>query len=169
MGRLPKWLILLVLALGGCGEGATVAALSPAFTTDAANPLAAQPFLQQFQPAQVPITLYVADRTCQDFEVRPVFVSQATPIEDAIALLLQWQNVTDLVLAGYRIQINEAGTATVDLRLPSNSPEQSPELDRLSLCEQFIVFGSLRQTLLNNLDWQIRAVEFRYQGEEMVF
>jgi hypothetical protein len=168
MGRLPKWLIPMVLALGGCGEGATVAAFSPAFATDAANPLAAQPFLQQFQPAQVPITLYVADRTCQDFEVRPALVSQATPIEDAIALLLQRQNVTDLVLAGYRIQI-EAGTATVDLRLPSNSPEQSPELDRLSLCEQFIVFGSLRQTLLNNLDWQIRDVQFRYQGEEMVF
>lgn len=168
MGRLPKWLIPMGLALGGCGAGGTVSALSPALTAQAANSLAAQPFLRQFRPAQVPITLYVADQTCEDFEVRPALVSQATPIEDAIALLLQRQNVTDLVLAGYRIQI-EDGIATVDLRLPSNLSEQSPGLDRLSLCEQFIVFGSLHQTLLNNLAWQIREVQFRYQGEVIVF
>lgn len=168
MVRLPKWLIPMVLALGGCGAGATFVVLSPAFGSEAANPLVAQPFLRQFRPAQVPITLYVADQTCEEFEVRPALVSQATPIEDAIALLLRRQNVTDLVLAGYRIQI-EAGIATVDLRLPSHLSEQSPGLGRLSLCEQFIVFGSLHQTLLNNLEWQIREVQFRYQGEVIGF
>ncbi|TVQ57120.1 MAG: hypothetical protein EA366_09130 [Spirulina sp. DLM2.Bin59] len=125
------------------------------------------------EPAPVPVAptqtattleIYLPDIYCESLVPRQVEAT-GTDVEGAIAIVLDHFNTADFAIAGYRLSLDPAGhTATIDLRL---SPDSRP-FQTLSGCQQFALFGSLRQTLTNHPTWQIQEVEFTQQGEAIV-
>jgi hypothetical protein len=112
----------------------------------------------------VTVTIYKADSQCVNFLPEDVEVAANRPMEDAVGKVLAVYSTSDFDLSGYRLSV-EDGTATVDFRLSPDSPRQ---LTSLSACEQYALFGSLRETLTQNSDWQIDTVRFTERGEEIV-
>ena len=113
---------------------------------------------------QTAITIYEIDSTCSSFVPQIVQVDADRAMEQAVSKVLSnEQTGIGFDLAGYRVSLDEGSReATVDLRL---SPQSQRQLVSLSSCEQLAVFGSLRETLLNNSDWNIRSVRFTERGE----
>ncbi|MGK7929620.1 MAG: sporulation/spore germination protein [Spirulina sp.] len=118
---------------------------------------------QAIDPNAVSIQIFSPDRQCLELVPQQVSVPQDRSLETAIAKTLDRVSNGDFSLAGYRVQVNN-GIATVDLRL---SPESQRHFASLSPCETFSLFGSLRQTLTQNLQWNIRDVRFTEQGQEI--
>jgi hypothetical protein len=112
----------------------------------------------------VTVTIYKADSECVNFEPEDVEVAGDRPMEAAVGKVLEIYSTENFDLSGYRLLV-EDGTATVDFRLTPDSPRQ---LTSLSACEQYALFGSLRETLTQNPDWQIDTVRFTERGEEIV-
>jgi len=114
----------------------------------------------------VMVTVYKADDQCVNFEPQQVQVAGDRPLEGAVGKVLENQGSGDFDLSGYRVSIDpNTRVATVDLRMNPNSERK---LVSLSACEQFALFGSLRETLLSNPDWNISDVRFTERGEEIV-
>ncbi len=112
------------------------------------------------------VTIYRVDQNCRDFIPEPLRVDPDQAIEQAIAKVLDGEDNSDFSLAGYRVRIDAASSAaTIDLRLAPNSPRK---LVSLSSCEQRALFGSLRETLLGNPEWNIKTVRFTERGQEIV-
>ncbi|MBP0016644.1 MAG: hypothetical protein J7647_03700 [Cyanobacteria bacterium SBLK] len=118
---------------------------------------------QAIAPDAVSVQIFSPDRQCLELVPQQVSVPQAQSLENAIAKTIDRVSNGDFSLAGYRVQVNN-GVATVDLRL---SPESQRHFASLSPCETFGLFGSLRQTLTQNLQWNIRDVRFTEQGREL--
>jgi hypothetical protein len=110
---------------------------------------------------QVTVTVYETDSQCENLVPQQVQVSGDRPIEGAVGKVLENFSTVDFPISGYRVKVDN-GIATVDLRLPANA---SRKMISLSSCEQFALFGSLRETLLKNPDWGIQEVKFTERGE----
>lgn len=114
----------------------------------------------------VTVTVYKSDEQCVNFEPQQVQVAGDRPIEGAVGKVLENQGSGDFDLSGYRVSVDpNTRVATVDLRMNPNSERK---LVSLSACEQFALFGSLRETLMKNPDWNISDVRFTERGEEIV-
>lgn len=112
----------------------------------------------------VSATLYTSDTQCQKLIPKKVVVSAEKPINAAIARIIRQQNSKDFSLSGYRTSMNN-GTLTIDLRV---APKSKRQIISLSSCEQFALFGSLRKTLTNNNNWNIKKVRFKQLGQEII-
>lgn len=110
------------------------------------------------------LEVYLPDAYCETLVPTRVETA-ATDVEGAIAIILDHFNTADFAIAGYRVSLDPSSqTASIDLRTAPNSRP----LQTLSACQQFALFGSLRQTLTNHPTWQIQDVEFTQQGEAIV-
>ncbi|MFW6360057.1 MAG: hypothetical protein ACOC0N_12700 [Chroococcales cyanobacterium] len=110
------------------------------------------------------VTVYHADKQCQNLVPEEVAVSSSESMEAAVGKVLEMNDTADFEIAGYRVNVNQ-GTATIDMRL---SPDSQREFGSLSSCEKFALFGSLRRTLTENPQWQVQNVNFTQQGEEIL-
>lgn len=108
------------------------------------------------------VNLYQPDIECKKLIPEPVSVQSDRSMDAAVRKVLQARNTADFTVSGYRISIDKNRVATVDLRL---HPDSRRQFISLSTCEQFALFGSLRETLTNYPDWQIKAVQFRDRGK----
>ena len=108
------------------------------------------------------VNLYQPDIECKKLIPEPVHLESDRSMDAAVRKVLQARNTADFTVSGYRISIDKNRVATVDLRL---HPDSQRQFVSLSMCEQFALFGSLRETLTNYPDWQIKAVQFRDRGK----
>lgn len=111
----------------------------------------------------VTVTIYKADRDCIRFIPQPVQVERDRPIEAAVAQVLQEFSFPNFQLSDYQVQLDQSGAATIDLQPTATSRP----LTALSACEQLALFGSLRETLTQNTDWQIKTLRFTQDGQEL--
>lgn len=135
----------------------TPAATSPAISANA-----------QSDTRTTTVTIYKADDQCLNYVPQQVQVPADRPIEAAVGKVLgiEGNGAGEFDMAGYRVSVNEqTGVATVDLRM---NPASKRGLVSLSVCEQFALFGSLRETLIKNPQWQIKTVRFTERGQEIV-
>ena len=109
------------------------------------------------------ITLFTSDLQCQKLVPQKVSVSANEPVKDAVGKIIASKNTADLNISNYLVNVNK-GTATVDLRIPPDSPRQ---LVSLSSCEQFTLFKSIEKTLTSNPKLNIKNVRFTQSGEEI--
>ncbi|MGB3652793.1 MAG: sporulation/spore germination protein [Rivularia sp. (in: cyanobacteria)] len=109
------------------------------------------------------VTLYMSDSQCQKLVPEKVSVSANEPVEDAVGKILKSRNTADINISNYRVNLNN-GVATIDFRIPPDSPRQ---LVSLSSCEQFTLFKSIQKTLTSNPKWNIKDVRFTQSGEEI--
>ena len=109
------------------------------------------------------ITLFTSDLQCQKLVPQQVSVSSNEPVQDAVGKIIAAKNTADINISNYRVNVN-SGTATVDFRIPPDSPRQ---LVSLSSCEQFALFRSIEKTLTSNPKWNIKNVRFTQSGEEI--
>ncbi|MBD1913842.1 sporulation/spore germination protein [Leptolyngbya sp. FACHB-8] len=154
-------------------NGSRSASPSPNALGSAASP-AASPGSSSETPAtgqstnsanSVTVTVYKSDDQCVNFEPQQVQVAGDRPLEGAVGKVLENQGSGDFDLSGYRVTVDpNTRVATVDLRMNPNSQRK---LVSLSACEQFALFGSLRETLVKNPDWNITDVRFTERGEEI--
>lgn len=113
----------------------------------------------------VNVTIYQADSQCQSLVAQQVNVPVSRTVEAAVAKVMELRDSADFDLAGYRVKVNQkTGVATVDMRL---SPDAKRKFTSMTSCEQLALFGSLRKTLLNNSQWQIKDVRFTQENEEI--
>lgn len=110
------------------------------------------------------ITMYTSDLECQKLVPQKVSVSANEPVKDTVGKIIASKNTADLNISNYRVNIKN-GIATVDLRVPPDSPRQ---LVSLSSCEQFTLFQSIQKTLTSNPKWKIKNVRFTQSGEEII-
>lgn len=114
----------------------------------------------------VAVDLYTLDSRCDAYQVDPIQVPRPQSMETTVGLILAEQTIPGLTLSGYRASYDlESQTATVDLRVARTS---SRGLRSLSICEQKALLGSLRETLVNQPDWNIDAVTFTDRGHELL-
>lgn len=109
------------------------------------------------------ITVFTSDLECQKLVPSKVSVSPNEPVKDAVGKIIASKNTADLNISNYRVNLKN-GVATVDFRIPPDSPRQ---LVSLSSCEQFTLFKSIEKTLTSNPKWKIRNVRFTQSGEEL--
>lgn len=137
----------------------------PAATTEKSPKIVRQNLPLQLKPDQmktVRVNLYQPDIECKKLMPSPVVVERDRAMDAAVSKVLQARNSADFTVVGYRINIDEYGVATVDLRL---KPDSRRQFISLSMCEQFALFGSLRETLTNHPDWKIKDVKFTERGK----
>ena len=109
------------------------------------------------------ITLFTSDLQCQKLLPQQVSVSSNEPVKDAVGKIIAAKNTADINISNYRVNVN-SGVATVDFRIPPDSPRQ---LVSLSSCEQFALFKSIEKTLTSTPKWNIKNVRFTQSGEEI--
>jgi hypothetical protein len=110
------------------------------------------------------INLYKVDNRCAALTPEKVTIAANQSLEGAIAKVLEETDSGDFTIAGYRIS-REGNRAIIDLRLPANAKRQ---FRSLSSCEQLALFGGIRKTLIDNVQWRIKSVQFTEKGEEIV-
>ncbi|MDG2617149.1 hypothetical protein P7L53_12965 [Thermoleptolyngbya sichuanensis XZ-Cy5] len=185
--------LLAVPLLAGCGSrtapppnaaspqlptGTPIAASSPdrssprssdkpaAPAAPAAPQSLAAPISPTAAPRLITVTVYQADDQCVNFVPEQVQVPADRPMQAAVGKVLEKQGDGDFDLGGYRVSLNaQTGEATIDLRLVPGSKRQ---IVSLSACEQFALFGSLRETLMKNPEWNVKSVRFTERGDEIV-
>lgn len=114
----------------------------------------------------VAVDLYTLDDRCESYQTEPIQVPRLQSMENTVALIMAEQVTPDLTLSGYRTSFDpETNTVTIDLRVARDSRRV---LQSLSVCEQKALLGSLRETLINQPDWQIEAVTFTNRGNPLV-
>lgn len=145
-------LALALLGLTACQQ-------PPQLQTPAPDPVPAVP-----TATTTTLEVYLPDAYCETLVPTRVETAR-TDVEGAIAIVIDHFNTADFAIAGYRVARDpQSQTATIDLRTAADSRP----LQTLSACQQFALFGSLRQTLTNHPTWQIQGVEFTQQGEAIV-
>jgi hypothetical protein len=179
---------ILALGLTGCSianSGMETDSTSPA---SAANSAVAQEFLASpdlSAPLQtalrrtqvkakrlvvpedaVAVSLYVPDDECLNYLTEEVFVSRQDDLTETVELILAEQEIPFFELTGYRLNREpDTKTVTIDLRVSRTSPRL---LQSLSFCEQMMLLGSIKETLLNHPEWDIEQVEFTNRGYRLV-
>lgn len=114
---------------------------------------------------KIKITIYKSDDFCEKYVTETVEIPEKDSLEKTIEIILDKNSSRDFNIVGYRIKIDEkTGIATIDFRI---DPQSQRQLISLSSCEQFALFGSLRQTLINNSQWKIKDLEFLQQGKNI--
>ena len=169
---LPFIVVAIALSISSCDSSPTSTNIAPT-PTPTSTPTTPQ---LRTQPTKVEpldttpnsskttdVTVYISDAQCQELIPQKVSVPATEPVTGAVAKIIEARDSADFGLSGYRVKINN-GVATVDLRL---SPKSKRQLNSLSSCEQFALFGSLRKTLTSNVQWNIKQVRFTERGEEI--
>jgi hypothetical protein len=116
-------------------------------------------------PGIVTVTLYTPNAACEDYEGKEVAIAQDKAIPQIVHRLIanQVPELINFELAGYRIQPGPKGnTVTIDFR---RKPGAERHFISLSICEQRILFGSLRQTLLKNPVLGLDDIYFTERGQ----
>lgn len=114
----------------------------------------------------VAVDLYTLDDRCEGYQTEAIQVPRQQSMENTVDLILAEQRIPELTLSGYRTRFDPGTkTVTIDLRVARTSRRV---LNSLSVCEQKALLGSLRETLLNQPDWQIEAVVFTNRGNPLV-
>lgn len=167
---------LIALSFSGCGvpvgeiqSQSVVPATTQGNLAAPTTPVAAasQSPSNKAQSQNVTVNIFYPDRNCERLVPEPVEVPQGKSLDAAVAKVLEKAVNGDFDLAGYRIEENKtSGEIAIDLRL---SPDSRRQFASMTSCEQFAVFGSLRQTLTNNSQWTVKEVRFTEQGEEIFF
>lgn len=120
----------------------------------------------QIVPADgVMVTRYGINATCEGYEVRDRTRRDPNDLTPLVGDSLQdpLHRLDGFDLSGYRVQHSPGSpTVTIDFRVAPDSPRQ---LVSLSACEQMILMGSLRKTLLDNPALGIDTVRFSDRGE----
>lgn len=132
----------------------TTSSLSPIASTDTAN-------------NTVTVTIYKADSQCETLIAENLVFPQHRLLVRVVGKVIEQATSADFDIVGYRVNLDrQRQVATVDLRL---SPNAMRKFVSLSFCEQFALFGSLRQTLTDRQNWQIQEVRFTWLGQEIMF
>ncbi|MEM9162811.1 MAG: sporulation/spore germination protein [Cyanobacteria bacterium P01_F01_bin.4] len=137
-------------------------------STDPKDPVTSQtPDQAETTTDLVDISIYVMDDNCNDFVKTTVQVHEDKAMDEAIGeVIATASDFSAFDMTGYRVKFDEStGMAVVDLRL---APDSQRQFVSLSSCEQRTLFGSVEETLLQNSDWDVKAVEFTERGEELV-
>ncbi len=113
----------------------------------------------------VAINIYQVDNQCSDFVAESISLPQDNSLEMAIEKVIEKSNINELKFTGYKVTKDQSGIATIDFQVADTSVRK---LVSLSSCEQLNLFGSLRKTLIENSNWQIKDVKFTEQGKEVV-
>lgn len=155
----------IAVSLGGC-VGATQASLPQAIapTTASIQALAAPvvPAPSPIIPSTPTVKVYRANGDCATLAAELVSVPEETLVQAVGAAIDQFATA-DFPIAGYRVNHNrETQTVTVDLRLPPDAPRPFASL---SPCEQFALFGSIRQTVTEFEPESVQGVNFTTQGQ----
>ena len=186
---LPLMLSAMAIAASSCGSNPSVDSVGE--TPSDESPVASSPFPTPSSQIQTPetgitatpspyrtetpnqnktgnlknsdITLFTSDLQCQNLVPQKVSVSANEPVKDAVGKIIAAKNTADINISNYRVNLKN-GVATVDFRIPPDSPRQ---LVSLSSCEQFALFQSIEKTLTSNPKWNIRNVRFTQSGEEI--
>jgi hypothetical protein len=113
----------------------------------------------------VAINIYQVDSQCNDFIAERVNLPQSNSLEMAVAKVIEKSSINEFNLASSKVTTDpQTGMATVDFQVAANSKRR---FISLSSCEQFNLFGSLRKTLIDNPNWQIKDVRFTEGGKEL--
>jgi hypothetical protein len=120
---------------------------------------------QPTQPIARRINIYYPNATCDRLVPETLTAPAENALETAVGQVIERSLNGDFDLVGYRVTVDNT-TAIIDLRL---APDSKRHFLSLSQCEKFALFGSLRQTLTSNPDWNIETVRFTSQGEEIAF
>ncbi|MDA0267560.1 MAG: sporulation/spore germination protein [Cyanobacteria bacterium] len=122
---------------------------------------------QRVASATLDIALYTPGTSCAGFLPTVLTVPADRPVTAVVRHVLTDPNLAliGFDLSGYRV-LEDApkGEVIVDFRLPPQSPRQ---LASLSMCEQQIVLGSVRKTLLDNPALAISSVQFTERGRPL--
>ena len=111
------------------------------------------------------VMVYHVDNQCEGLVSEQVKVPKSNSLEAAVGKVLEEQNNGDFEIVGYRVKIDQnQKIATIDFRLP---PDTQRQFISLSPCELFSIFGSLRETLTTNSEWNIKEVQFTEKGKEI--
>ena len=116
-------------------------------------------------PGVLTVTLYTPTANCDRYETVAKAIAADKAIPQIVHFLLtdQTPHLLGFELAGYRVQPSDQGDrVTVDLR---RAPHAQRPFMALSICEQLALFGSVRQTLLNNPALGINDVQFTERGQ----
>ena len=114
----------------------------------------------------IAVTLYEADQNCENLVPQQAQAAANAPVDDVVGQIIADQNIPSFELEGYSVKYDQAsGLVTVDFRV---SPNSSRQLESLSSCEQFALFGGIEKTLTSDSRWQIETVEFTNRGEEVL-
>ncbi|NJM45738.1 MAG: sporulation/spore germination protein, partial [Alkalinema sp. RU_4_3] len=111
------------------------------------------------------LNIYKADAQCNGLVPQKVEMPGPVDANAAVGQVIANSNSPDFRVVNYRVQV-ENGTATVDLRLPTDAKRP---FSALSACEQLEFFGSMEKTLTGNPSLQVRAVRFRDGQKELQF
>jgi len=114
----------------------------------------------------VVVNIYQVDNQCNDFIAEKVDLPQNNSLDMAVAKVIEKSNINEFSLSGSKVTIDpQTAIATIDFQVASDSKRR---FISLSSCEQFNLFGSLRKTLIDNPDWQIKDVRFTERGKEII-
>lgn len=119
---------------------------------------------QDHLPGVMPVIFYTPTATCEDYVGEAKAIAEDKAILQIVHFLMaeQTPHLLDFELAGYRVFADpKSDRVTIDLR---RSPSAKRHFVSLSICEQRVLFGSLRQTLLKNPELGINSVQFTEQG-----
>ncbi|NER78846.1 MAG: hypothetical protein F6K42_04560 [Leptolyngbya sp. SIO1D8] len=115
-------------------------------------------------PELMSVMIYTPTATCDGFQTQEQAIAADKAIPQIVQLLLadQTPHLLDFELAGYRIQPGDEGNSiTVDFRRVADAQRH---FTSLSICEQLVLFGSLRKTLLENPALNVDSVSFTEKG-----
>lgn len=156
-------LISLTMGLGSCA----LIVAEPTTPQASEQSKVTPPIIAKIQPQEttpkVTITRYQVDAQCQALKPTELTVPQVKSLEKTIETIIGDRSNGDFRIAGYRLALDPTtGVATIDIRLPLDAPRT---IHSLSNCEQFALFGELRETLTQNSAWNIKTVQFQLQGQ----
>ena len=120
-------------------------------------------------PPGMTVIFYTPTTTCDAYVGDFTVVAADHAIPQVVQQLVadQTPQLIDFELAGYRVQPStDDGTVTIDFR---RNPHAERHFISLSICEQRELFGSLRQTLLQNPALEINQVHFTERGRPIKF
>ena len=110
------------------------------------------------------VKFYTPTGSCDGFNTQERSIVADKAVSQIIHFLLadQTPHLVGFELAGYRTQLgSKDGDVTIDFR---RSPDAQRHFISLSICEQLVLFGSLRKTLLENPALNINTVNFTERG-----
>ena len=111
-------------------------------------------------PPGMTVIFYTPTATCDAYAGDLTMVAADHAIPQVVQRLVtdQTPQLIDFELAGYRVQPStDDGTGTIDFR---RNPHAERHFISLSICEQRVLFGSLRQTLLQTPALEITQMRY---------
>lgn len=184
--QLPqRFLLALSLGLGILTVGAIAPIPVPTEEATTSNAIAVAPALTELStalaavatpwsaaptalPDRLRVTLYTPTESCDTYQGTAQTVETDQAIAQVVQTLVTQQTpqLLDFELAGYRILPGDRGTTvTIDFR---RHPEARRHFISLSICEQRLLLGSLRETLLRNPPLGVETVKFTEQGRSLL-